>query len=357
VLACVLATASAARSQEDAADVAAVRSGLEQGTSAKALKRATPVYPKDLERAGYEGWVVVTFVVKTDGSVGDVLIEDSSSAAFEQSTLDAVSRWRYEPATLDGTPVEQAYTSVRLLFRLEGGRPGGRSSFVRKFRELAEQIEEGDVDAAERKVAELSRSEALSLSERSYAALLEAGVQRRKGRIDRERRSLQRAVIQNGQFLERDAYANALSQLFLLELKQGDLGAALGSYARLSKLRTPPPELAALEKRARDAIAGSEPLGTGGRVALREEIETGEAPRIWSHGLLRRELSFRDVEGTLEAVEFRCSRHRARDEVITPDKGWRVPESWGRCSVLVFGSPGTTFMLVEHAPEPSSAPE
>jgi TonB family protein len=341
-----------ASEDEPPADVDA--SKLETGTPAKPLKRREPTYPKALAAERYEGFVVVSFMVKTDGSVGDVIIEDSTGPAFEDSVREAVQTWKYEPATFGGVPVEQAYTSVLLTFYLDGRRPGARPSFIRTYREVVQQLEDGKIEPAERRINELLQSEGLSLSERAYSSLMDAFLRVKKGENDRALRSLQRATLSNGGFLERSAYAGALQQMFLLEIRKGRLRDALGAYERLSQLEKPPDQLAELAQRARTLRDGPDPIGAPGRVATPDEIDSGEAPRIWSHSLLRRQLAFQDVVGTLDAVEFRCSRHRARDAFST-EKIWKIPASWGSCGVYVTGAPGSTFTLVEYAPEPEPA--
>ena len=96
--------------------------GLEQGARATPLERVKPRYPRALLDRGYEGWVSVSYVVKADGSTADILIEDGSGPQFEESVLDAVKQWRFEPATFAGKPVDQAYTSVAVVFALESPR-------------------------------------------------------------------------------------------------------------------------------------------------------------------------------------------------------------------------------------------
>jgi TonB family protein len=351
ILVCVLCAGHLLAAEEEAADVDA--SKLEVGTPARPLKRREPTYPGALLRERYEGWVIVSFMVKTDGSVGDLVIEDSTAGVFEDSAREAVQTWKYEPATLGGAPVEQAYTSVLLLFRLEGGRPGARGSFIRTYREVVQQLADGALDAAEPRINELLQSEGLSLSERAYTSLMDALLRVKKGESDRALRSLQRATVSKGDFLERGAYAGALQQRFVLEANKGLLRDALATYETLSKLKQPSAELVELAERARTLRDGPDPIGVKGRVGRPGEIDSGDAPRIWSHRPLRAELAFQDVEGTLDAVEFRCSRHRARDAIST-EKVWKIPESWGRCAVYVTGTPGTTFTLVEYAPEPEA---
>jgi protein TonB len=88
-------------SESRAADAA--QSSLESGTDVRPIDRPLPRYPIPEAEAGVEGWVVLSFVVKPDGTVREAIIEDSSGRkAFEKSAVNSVKEWRYEPATMNG---------------------------------------------------------------------------------------------------------------------------------------------------------------------------------------------------------------------------------------------------------------
>lgn len=69
------------------------------------INQAMPQYPPELQRNKIEGTVRVTFIVRKDGSVTDPRILNSSNPAFEEPTLRAVRRWRFEPGEKDGEKV------------------------------------------------------------------------------------------------------------------------------------------------------------------------------------------------------------------------------------------------------------
>ena len=49
--------------------------------------------------------VKISFVVAPDGSVAEVKLLKRSTHDFDAYAVDAVSKWKFEPATKDGTPV------------------------------------------------------------------------------------------------------------------------------------------------------------------------------------------------------------------------------------------------------------
>jgi len=69
--------------------------------------RVSAAYPKDAVRNRIEGFVVLEVTVNPDGSVRDVAVRKSAPPhTFEQSALDAVRRWRFQPKIVSGMPVE-----------------------------------------------------------------------------------------------------------------------------------------------------------------------------------------------------------------------------------------------------------
>jgi protein TonB len=61
--------------------------------------------------------------VTSQGKVTDVLVLDAEpSEIFNRSAVAAVRRWKYDPKTINGVPVE-SHLQLRLQFKLD---PRGR---------------------------------------------------------------------------------------------------------------------------------------------------------------------------------------------------------------------------------------
>ena len=69
-----------------------------------------PLYTEDARRAGIQGVVILEAVVDADGTVRNVKILKGLPMGLDQSAVDAVMTWRYEPATLNGQPVPVYFT-------------------------------------------------------------------------------------------------------------------------------------------------------------------------------------------------------------------------------------------------------
>jgi TonB family protein len=106
-------------------DFAVAVRGLQTETRIKEL--ITPIalpmpgYPLDLARAGISGDANVRFLVKGDGSVGEIHVLAASQSEFRAVVSEAIARWRFQAYTPDGKQkVEKAvWMKCRILFRRE----------------------------------------------------------------------------------------------------------------------------------------------------------------------------------------------------------------------------------------------
>jgi len=82
------------------------------------LRNVPPRYPTTAVRANQEGWVEVAFTVTPEGTVDDVKVVDAEPRhVFDRAATEAVSRWKFQPATQDGNPVP-SQDKRRIVFKL-----------------------------------------------------------------------------------------------------------------------------------------------------------------------------------------------------------------------------------------------
>ena len=78
-----------------------------------------PVYPEMARLRGYEGIVLVFAEILPTGRVGDVKIRKSSGyAILDQSAIQAVKPWKFEPAKKAGNPFT-AWVELPIKFMLQ----------------------------------------------------------------------------------------------------------------------------------------------------------------------------------------------------------------------------------------------
>lgn len=81
-------------------------------------KYVQPRFPTQAQRARTQGWVLVGYTVDTEGNVSGVQVVDAQPRhLFDREAVNAVERWKYKPATRNGTPVE-AKMQKKIEFKL-----------------------------------------------------------------------------------------------------------------------------------------------------------------------------------------------------------------------------------------------
>jgi hypothetical protein len=74
-------------------------------TGPQAIKIVEPKHPKSLMKAHVTADTTVDGVVAVNGDFIDVKVVDQVDQDIAKSVLDATSKFRFKPATLDGKPV------------------------------------------------------------------------------------------------------------------------------------------------------------------------------------------------------------------------------------------------------------
>lgn len=71
----------------------------------RTIFQSQPIYPSEMRGKRLEGVVNVIFVIDPAGKVINPRVEKSTHVAFEKPALDAVRRWKFEPAVKGGQRV------------------------------------------------------------------------------------------------------------------------------------------------------------------------------------------------------------------------------------------------------------
>jgi protein TonB len=83
-----------------------------------AIHRVEPVYPAALVRAKVSGTVKLLCVIDKEGNVRNPQVISSTFAAFDQSAIDAVQKWRFVAGSLRGRAVDTYFElTVRFTAR------------------------------------------------------------------------------------------------------------------------------------------------------------------------------------------------------------------------------------------------
>lgn len=70
------------------------------------LRKVDPKYPPTLRNEHVEGEVVLYAVIRRDGSVDSIQLVHGIDDLLDANAMQALSQWKFRPATREGTPVE-----------------------------------------------------------------------------------------------------------------------------------------------------------------------------------------------------------------------------------------------------------
>lgn len=85
------------------------------------LRKIDPKYPPTLVDERVEGEVVLYAVIRSDGSVDSIQLVRGIDEQLDANAMEALSRWKFRPASKQGTPVELE-AIVHIPFRLPSDR-------------------------------------------------------------------------------------------------------------------------------------------------------------------------------------------------------------------------------------------
>jgi TonB family protein len=91
---------------------------LESGmTGPRATYQPDPEYSEDARKAKYQGVVVLSGTVESDGDFDNLCVEQPLGYGLDEKAVTAVKAWKFEPASKDGQAVP-VRISVEVAFRI-----------------------------------------------------------------------------------------------------------------------------------------------------------------------------------------------------------------------------------------------
>jgi TonB family protein len=93
------------------------RSGSRGVSNPKAIYAPSPAYGEKSRKKKLQGTVILQIVVTAQGTARDITVQKSLSPDLDQSAVNTVSKWKFEPAMKDGQPVA-VRISVEVSFKL-----------------------------------------------------------------------------------------------------------------------------------------------------------------------------------------------------------------------------------------------
>ncbi len=300
------------------------------------LEQRQPAAPQNRDGVALEGWVVLRYSVRADGTTDNIVVIDRQPPLIPyQRAVAAVEGWTFEPATVDGVPVDWHNNEALVAYRSEEARLS--PLFFRAYDATQALIAEGNYAWARRNNQRtLMRATRLDV----IGPVLIQGViiHLRLGDLHGAHALLARATDPRIGVLPVAELVAALRYRNFLELQLGDRISALETLARRTALAPVPHDDPVLMR----AAYLEQALIEGATIGVRARI----LDDVWRHTLSRQIFAITDVEGQIDGLRAECDRRLTELEYV-PGSEWTLPEGWGNCAVAVEGRPDTEFRLYE----------
>jgi len=88
------------------------------------IAKVAPIYPRRAAQRGIEGYCMVEYTVKADGSVSGVEVIDGkcSHSSFKKPSIKAARKFKYKPRVIDGVKVDVPGVRNRFTYQLVNGK-------------------------------------------------------------------------------------------------------------------------------------------------------------------------------------------------------------------------------------------
>jgi len=297
-----------------------------------------PHYPEAAREQGEEGWVNLGFMVSAAGTPYEIYVKDSSgNAVLERTALKAMESWTFQPALLNGQPIDTS-SSMKMNFELNGGLHGARPEFVSAYQRLSKAIGDHDRAAAD---AQLKRMHITTIYEDAYYGFTQYRYAAQWGTTHEQIAGLRRAIADEVEpdLLPAPLFKAALNALLALEINSQDYANAMSTWQRLTKLETDPVKVAEWAQ----VIAKLQALRSDER-AYKVSGEILESS--WTYRLFKKRFEVAVSSGHLSEVKLWCDKKFVTFP-FNPLLQYRVEDRFGNCYMMLIGEPGTKFELMQ----------
>lgn len=321
---------------------------------ARLISSEEVVYPHVAEVRGWEGWVYVSYSIGKDGRVKDIEILDSNGVEqLNQAFIESLKSRVYEPAKLNGAPVEQVQDLHLSTFLLTGKRRAASEAFYRKYKWGRIKISEGNFDEARTVLKELSQLKRYSLYEELYLQSLYYAYFMGTGDSQRAYTHAKRVIdflrspdeSSKKKLVENDFFIPYLAGAYEYEVNKLMLGNAMKNASRLASLAPDDELVKRITEHSKHVLKQVVGKPHAVKMTLPEPVYGGEQSQVYIT-LLKKEVELLELKGRLDKIVLYCEKGIRKLE-YAPGRGWIIPGGWGTCGLAFDGPVGTTFTLAE----------
>jgi TonB family protein len=101
--------------------------GSEPLVPPRVVKETPPLYTKNAFDRGVEGRVVLKVIIRKDGSIGPVRVDQSLDHELDEAAAEAIRKWQFDPAKVRGEPIN-VLTNIEVDFIIQKQKKSERSA-------------------------------------------------------------------------------------------------------------------------------------------------------------------------------------------------------------------------------------
>ena len=297
-------------------------------------------YPHAAAKRNREGWVHLNYMVDPAGKAYDVTVARSSgNRSMERHAISTVKRYQHNPAMLNGTPID-ASTAFTARYGIWGGLDAKRK-FKRnheKFKAAIARQDQAEAEVLLKKLGKGSRNlfeESLfHLATYEYANLWGTTAEQ----FDALRTGLW--IDEGFGYLPSELVSIYLPLSIRLAIRENKLIEAASMARKLSFYDSGQGLIEGQRyiNQIAEKIVSEEIISSRGRV--REDDR-------YFHYLARRVFGLQNIDGDVAELRLHCDKGYV-GFIYKEDTTYYVNEGWDECGLVVIGTPGSTFQIIEY---------
>ena len=316
-------------------------------TEPKPIVLDGPYYPAEAGSEGAEGWVLLNFMIDTNGKAFEPTVLGSSGPnIFHLAAKQALSRSQWEPAKIDGVPIEGGFSTL-FRFTFEDSEKAARPVFVRQYKNLAELVDSGNKTKAESLLNSMNKRGSLNNYEGALLALanymyLGSFEENEEAQVTYLNKALaydwfSANYVEGRGYLPDDLLNTARLDLLILLVKTKQYAEALIIYERLKELGFDVEAFTPAITQIQNLKSNNSAYTLQGKTGL---------DGLWHITLMKRGLFIDNLGNSITEFRLRCDR-KFQHFPFQEDSEYQIPESWGDCNLEVSGAAETNFEVTQ----------
>jgi TonB family protein len=302
---------------------------------AKPLKKVKLKYPKKAFQAdvAMEGWVDLRYVINEDGTTSDIIVEKSTNQIFEKPARKVIKQLLFSPAQQNGHSVKQ-FEKTRFEFKQEYNSIASKE-FAQRYASAYQFLKQNNLEEFKRVLDEIEINGLNNFYEQTYFQILTYELAVKQNDKQTELSTLENLLLQKDSLSEKRFILYA-EKGFELAIHASRYDKALNMYEIVQDAYPESPFIASYKpfyKQITDYLASDEPNEIDAMIGERD---------FWRYELSRNGFIIDKVEGQLTNLELRCD-FKHSELLVETGNLWTIPESWGECSVYIYGDKDTRF--------------